>query len=600
MSNTAQIYKTEVNLAGLLEVLGTNLYSRPEVAVRELVQNAHDGCRRRELDGDENYAPQISVGTDFGEGRIWIEDNGAGMSADEVHQYLATIGVGQTREARQKTQDEGLIGFFGLGFLTAYMIGKSVEVITCSHKEGSETVRFYSESGRNYTLQTISEQMTGTRVSIVLKDDLADISDGEKLMAVLRQYCRLLTIPISFANTGKPINDIVPPWRMDMEGWPDIRKRKVMQDFALSMESWFEPIAVIPVESDGHGGGLLWIHDRNTYGSEDNRKVSVFIRGMLVAENERDLLPSWAGFVSGTYEAASLVPTASRESLQKTEEYQDVQDSIINALSSGLIHIAQNEPQTWNAILRRHGQSMLGAAIADPDFFDAAKEKLTLPTFQGEQTMADIVANSDGKIYVGFSEEYSADYATLIATGQPIIKGFQYGAAPFAALYAEEHGLEVVELGTSSAISSLFPDHNVSEDEKKLLEEWFEDEHTRLVISHFEPSDLPVALMLDRDAALKSYFESEKADKDFSQGILALARQHTNTIQSEKPRILVINMAAPAIRTLFSISRDRANLGAQQLKSFMNMIAAPALGKQSNPQKALQDFSSAFVELMKE
>lgn len=112
---TASLQKTKVDFAGLMRVLGEALYSTPHVAIRELVQNAYDSCTRRALEAADRFEPAIAV--TVAPGVLTITDNGAGLTAEEIHSYLATVGAGYTRALREQGA-KGLIGYFGLGFLS--------------------------------------------------------------------------------------------------------------------------------------------------------------------------------------------------------------------------------------------------------------------------------------------------------------------------------------------------------------------------------------------------------------------------------------------------------------------------------------------------
>lgn len=133
-------YSTEVNLNGLIEVLSKHLYSTPVVAVRELVQNGHDAIVRRRIEQpDAPKDNQIRVVVDVAKSTITITDTGAGLTESEIHGFLATVGVGYTRMLRQQDDNTGLIGMFGLGFLSAFVLAKEVTVLTTSSANaGSE------------------------------------------------------------------------------------------------------------------------------------------------------------------------------------------------------------------------------------------------------------------------------------------------------------------------------------------------------------------------------------------------------------------------------------------------------------------------------
>ena len=126
LSTLSSVHQTQVDLGGLMTVLGQHLYSTPIVAVRELVQNAHDSLVRRRM---EDLAWQgegkILVEGDLAAGVLRISDCGAGLTADEIHSFLATVGVGYTRKLRESSGSENLIGLFGLGFLSAFVLAEA-------------------------------------------------------------------------------------------------------------------------------------------------------------------------------------------------------------------------------------------------------------------------------------------------------------------------------------------------------------------------------------------------------------------------------------------------------------------------------------------
>ena len=141
-------YSTEVNLNGLIEVLSKHLYSTPVVAVRELVQNGHDAIVRRRIEQpDAPKDNQIRVVADVAKSTITITDTGAGLTESEIHGFLATVGVGYTRMLRQQDDNTGLIGMFGLGFLSAFVLAKEVTVLTTSWQTPDQSWKYHSTSG---------------------------------------------------------------------------------------------------------------------------------------------------------------------------------------------------------------------------------------------------------------------------------------------------------------------------------------------------------------------------------------------------------------------------------------------------------------------
>ncbi len=263
-----QLRNTEVNLNGLMTVLGKHLYSTPVVAVRELVQNAHDSIIRRRLedpafaaaattgapadaDASEKTAPQsrITVIGNPAKGTLRVIDTGAGLTAEEIHAYLATVGVGYTRTLREKDDDTGLIGMFGLGFLSAFVLANEVTVTTTSYQQPHQGRRYQSATGERYTLSPAPARAIGAEVALTLREEFTHLASPETLRRVLTHYCVLLREPVYVGDSPTPLNPERPPWQepegntVEHPAWL-LRKRLA---FARRFEDYFEPVCTMPV-----------------------------------------------------------------------------------------------------------------------------------------------------------------------------------------------------------------------------------------------------------------------------------------------------------------------------------------------------------------
>lgn len=579
MDTVANLYTTQVNLSGLLEVLGHNLYSTPEVAVRELIQNAHDSCNRRRIEGGagaDDAGPEIVVGCDAHKKILWVEDTGAGLTRDEVVAYLATVGSGYTRVLREQARDNSLIGAFGLGFLTAYVIGCRVDLWSTSYKEPDKAVHFASDTGQTYVLEDVEARPVGTRVEIHLKEDYEDLAERPVLDAIMRQYCALLPLPVYIGEDRERINGNPPPWREDLDTMPEARKRMLRLEFAERFEDRFDPLCALPVDAeDGlEGEGLFWIHDASTYGNADNRRLAVFVRGMLVTSNERDLLPSWAGFMAGVFESDHLVPTASRESLQKNDAYYAAQAQLAREVTRQLSILVANEPEIWRSVMRRHNEAMRGAAICDDVLFDLLCDELTVPTSEGDLTLPQILQRSGGLLHLSLGEDSGAEEVVARTMGVPIVNGYRYGAVPFCAQYADVKDVKLIRLGTEAGNKDLFPPADIDADTEAKFVEWFGGENRRVVASYFDPAYLPIVVLTDREAELKQFYESDEADLRIASGALALARLYTDKIEEKPPLTVVVNLNADVVTRLLDASPDSAERAARLLRALADLLVS--------------------------
>lgn len=562
-------FDTGVDLSGLMAVLSQHLYSTPDVAIRELVQNAHDSVTRRQMLDSTAPASSISVVTDEAARRLEFCDNGAGLTRDEIHEHLATVGVGGTRELREQTNSDDLIGMFGLGFLSAFVVADEVTVTTTSFRSPDQTWQYRSFDGFRYTLLPAEPGPVGTVVTLHLSPGYEDLASPAMADAVLRRYCRLLPHPVRL-DDQVPVN-LAPPWRSGTEATARVTDgADDALSFALAFETRFEPLAAIPVHTDtGWLEGMLWIHGGSTYGNADNRQLSAYVRGMLLADNDIDLLPRWAGFVSGVVESPNLTPTASRETLQRDSSYTEAQIAMAESLTSGLADLARDRPRVWQRILRRHGEALLGAAITDDRLFELVADQVEVPTSQGTRHVAGL--RSGRRIYASTGSERGFEEVLFNAIGLPIARGDRYGVLPFLRRYADRHGLELVEVGTDDGNAALFAPAPLADDDRQWLQRELAGPDEAIVAVTFDPTSMPLVVIPDRTAELKQRLERDDLDRAAGSAVAGLARLHTAGIEDRPPVGVHVNMSCPTINHLLA-ARHHNPVGATRATSFLRTI----------------------------
>lgn len=608
-----------------MKVLGEHLYSTPMVALRELVQNAHDSCHRRRIEdpaGSAASSPRIEVRASHGQRTLTIEDRGAGLTRDEIEKYLATVGAGYTRTLRESGADANLIGFFGLGFLSAFVVAERTEVHTCSYREPERAWLFSSRAGHSYTIRPAPARPVGTAVTLYLQPKFTELANLQIVRTLLERYCCLLEFPVHCGPEG-PVNDLPPPWR-DRADRSVLRKKKLAMEFAERFESRFRPLFTMPVASPSapappsltllDGGdssqavaapagptpvaGLLWIQDSATYGTSDNRNVWVFVRGMMVTDEDRDLLPAWAGFAGAVVESDALAPTASRESLQKNDAYRAVQRQLHESLIAGLAEIARSEPESWQRLLTRHNEALLGAALDDERLFSLLCDELTVPTSQGDLTAAKVLEYSGGRIHISHSEHSGFEELLFRALKVPVVRGTRYAALPFCKRYTERLRGGLVILGTADD-RALFTDADIDAADGERLRAWFRADDAQVVLARFKPAHLPLILVPDRDVELKRRMESDEAKRSIATAALRLAHMFTSAIDDGPIARLYVNLDCPAITALLTARDDQRTLALELLRAFASLSTEPQqAGRFMDVDQALERMSAAITTLL--
>ncbi|HBN0629115.1 TPA: ATP-binding protein [Escherichia coli] len=597
-------YSTEVNLNGLIEVLSKHLYFTPVVAVRELVQNGHDAIVRRRIEQpDAPKDNQIRVVADVAKSTITITDTGAGLTESEIHGFLATVGVGYTRMLRQQDDNTGLIGMFGLGFLSAFVLAKEVTVLTTSWQTPDQSWKYHSTDGQKYTVTPHQSSETGTQVILTLKEEYSHLASNNLLNRVLSRYCILLHEPVYVGDASEPVNKLQPPWREVAPEGVTMHRALVQRKnlaFAAQFESSFEPICTIPVVPAGMSDavGILWIQDGATYGTSDNRNLSLFLRGMLLDDEARELLPPWAGFIGGVIESSKLTPTASREDLQRDETWVAVQEALKEALISGLSDLAQNQPEIWRRVLMRHNEALLGAALCDDRLFDLLKDRLQVPTSKGALLAKDLRVNNS--IHILLSRDGGFEEMLFHILQRPVARGDRYAVVPFLRRWALLYHCRIIEVGTQTGNEQLFSLAELPEEQVAYLEEHLCDGE-QLIISRFEPAVLPLVVTPDREAELKQILEQDDADKRISTAALMLARQFTSQIQKTKTSSLYINLNNPCVMQLVTaLQHHQQPAAALRLLKSLKVILCSSGNKEQqwDLHQALEDFTQVIPVLI--
>ena len=600
------IHATEVDLGGLLTVLGAHLYSTPAVTVRELVQNAHDSISRRRIEDPAFEGGAIELESDVARGVLVVRDDGAGMTRDEVTRFLATIGAGATREARERGEgEEDLIGLFGLGFLSAFIIADRTLVRSTSHRAPGEGVEYRSTTGERYALADAEPRAIGTEVELQLGEEHRALADPGTLHAVVSRYCRLLDVPVAVG--GEVVNAEPPPWRDaggEVAEHPAQRHRR-RSAFAEAFDPSFAPVCFVDVEpaGDSDARGLLWVQDAATYGGSDNRRLAVYVRGMLVDDDARELLPRWAGFVSGVVESRALTPTASREELQRDARYDAVRATLKETLVEGLARAAREEPEAWARVLTRHNEALLGAALADERVEALVADDLLIPTSDGEMTARELLEAGGGRAHVSMGEG-GFEEMRFRALKVPIALGTRYAVLPFLRRWCQARDAELVEIGTEHGDGALFRRVEIEEEDRAWLAERLAGPGDELIPAAFEPEGMPFVLVPDREAELKHRLEQDATEERIASSALHLARLHTATIEGGRAARLYVNVGSPAVAALLDARRRGADTTAATglLRAVLALIAAGERNVRSGIDlgAAMADIGAAVTRLSKE
>ena len=597
---TRQSFK--LHLPGLLKVLAEHLYSNKQVAIRELIQNAHDSCLRRAVEGKEaHYRPRITIAADGERQVLTISDNGCGLTAEEIDAYLATIGRSYTRELRDRLsmlsweEASRLIGQFGFGFLSAFLIASEVTLITHSLRPGSSALRWQSSGDEHYDLGPGEREEVGTTIELHIKPSAAFVLQPNLLVETVRKYADFLPDPIYVAGDRTPVNLMLPPWEARDPQAASLEY--IARAFDLA-----DPLCVIPLHDEtvdlGHDSlslplsGFLFVPPSSVASVREYGDLRVFIRRMFICDDERELLPPWARFVRGVIDCPLLQPTASRESIHQDDAFEAIQQALEHQLVEGLRRMAQEDPATWRRLVRGHPDVITGWAVRDNQFFDQVADIVPFRTSRGRLTLPDYLALTGDAIYFS-AEQLGSLQERLLAEGHdvPVIDASWFAVRPFLEKYAErQRDVGLVQL--DGDVKKLLRPADPTPFERLLA--IYQAQGVKAQIVAFKPAELPaivvyppnVDFILDAHSALETD-ELPGPFADLVGGYLSGLRVDEQALRGT----LYLNSTCPLIRRLADDPPAEGALVA--VLTLLHQVARLFAGRTLTPTDAAQAFGAA-------
>jgi molecular chaperone HtpG len=549
-----------LHLPGLLKVLAEHLYSSKKVGVRELIQNAHDSCVRRKIEAVEpHYRPRIDVGLDVKRRVLTLRDNGHGLTEEEVGTYLATIGRGYTRELRERlalsAPDEAaeLIGQFGLGFLSAFLLASEVTLTTRSF-QGGPALRWYSAGDEHYDLGPGQREEVGTTVELKVKPAASFLLSEQALTETVRTYADFLPTPIHVNGDDEPANLMAPPWEAP-------NPERAIPEYIARAFRGTRPLCVLPLGDAkvnlGHDTltvplqGFLFVPPGSVASVREFGDLTVFIRRMFICERERDLLPPWARFVRGVVECPLLQPTASREAVHQDENFELVRQALEEQLGAGLRRLAQDEPAVWRKVVRGHSDVLIGWAVSDNEFFDRVEDLVTFHTTRGPLSLPEYLEHSGGNLYY-VTRELGSLQEQMLAEGRdvPAIDASWFSVTPFLEKYAQRHAdVNLVQLdGEAQQLLRPAPEEAFAG-----LLEHYRAQGVRARVASFKPAEAPALMLYPQGADLAREAEASLQAGDLPGPLAGLVRPYVEGKFADGDELrgtLYLNASCPLVRRL--------------------------------------------------
>ncbi|WP_067454331.1 HSP90 family protein [Actinomadura macra] len=399
----------QVDLRGVVDLLSRHLYASPRVYLRELLQNAVDAITARGTGGGRVV---IETGGDA----LRVHDDGIGLTEDEVHTLLATIGRSSKRDELGFARHD-FLGQFGIGLLSAFLVADEIEVVTRSAR-GGDAVRWTGLAGGSYRVEPAEREEPGTTVTLRARSGSAELLSPPVVADLARTYGALL--PVELTVDGVRITGDGPAWRA---GHRDpAERRRALEQYCEELFG-FTPFDVVDLEVPEAGlTGVAFVlpHPVAPTARAAHR---VYLKRMLLAENVEGLLPEWAFFARCVVDAGELRPTASREALYEDELLDSVREGLGEVLRQWLVKLAETDPAGLGGFLRLHQLGVKAMALHDDDMLRIVDRWLEYETSAGPMTLAEFRRRHPDGRFTTSVDEFRRLSAVAGAQGVGLVNG---------------------------------------------------------------------------------------------------------------------------------------------------------------------------------
>jgi molecular chaperone HtpG len=550
----------QVDLRGVVDLLSHHLYASPRVYVRELLQNAVDAITaRRAVRPDAPATVHIEPSELTDDGTLRVHDTGIGLTEEQVHELLATIGRSAKRDELGFARHE-FLGQFGIGLLSCFLVADEIRVWTrCGD---APTVSWIGYADGRYQVVPAVDQRPepGTTVTLVPRRGAEQWLAGSTVTDLARLYGSLLPYPVRVADV--PITTGGLPWSPSAgaggtaataAGSPAARRTRLVE-YARRTFGFtpFDMVDLAVPEAGLTGVAFVLPKPVNPAAQRGHR---VYLKRMLLTESAEGLLPEWAFFARCVVDAGELRPTASREALYEDTLLESTRQALGDQLRGWLVRLAQRDPDRLAEFLGVHHLGVKALALHDDEMLRLVEQWWPMETNTGRMTLAEFRSRHGLVRYAATVDEFRQLAAVAAAQGLAVVNaGYTYDTEIIERLPRLDRTnlierLEPVDLTTR--FHSLDPPVDLATRPFLVLAQRTLDRlGCEVVLRAYDPATLPALYLASRSAAFQGDLRAtrERVDEVWAGVLDAIAASGPE----ERPQ-LVLNHRNPLVRRVTAL-----------------------------------------------
>lgn len=403
----------KIHSENILPIIKKWLYSDKDIFVRELISNACDAISKlRTITEDQTQEWRIDLVINKENRTLTFSDNGIGMTGEEVEKYIAQIAFSGAEDFVKKYQsnkeEDQIIGHFGLGFYSAYMVAETVKIETLSHEVGAESVLWSCDGSSTYTLEKSERTTRGTAVILTLSKEEEEYLDPTRMREILNAYCSFLPYPI-YLN-GSCINEKPPLW---MKNPVECTDQEYLEFYRTLFPTESEPLFWVHLNVDYpfHLKGILYFPKISQESDLKKESIKLFCNRVFVSDNCKDLLPDFLMILRGAIDSPDIPLNVSRSYLQMDRTVRQLGSHIAKKISDRLSALYRSEKEKFLSYWEDIETIIKFGALQDEKFYERAKEFLVYKNSEKSWTTLEeyIERHPEQTVYYAFEEGHFLD-----------------------------------------------------------------------------------------------------------------------------------------------------------------------------------------------
>lgn len=616
---TNQKGSISIHTENIFPIIKKWLYSDKDIFIRELISNGCDAVNKYkklislgEAKGNADESYKIKVSIDKENSALIFEDNGIGMTAEEVEKYINQVAFSGAEDFfntyKEKMNEENdIIGHFGLGFYSSFMVSKKVQIDTLSYKENATPVRWVSEDGLEFELtQSDNRETRGTTITLFLADDSKEFLEEYTVRNIIDKYCSFLPVDI-YLETIKteetkedevvdttPINDTNPLW---LKAPKDCTDEEYKEFYRKVFKTFDEPLFWIHLNVDYPFNlkGILYFPKLKNEFELIEGKVKLYNNQVFVADNIKEVIPEFLLLLKGVIDCPDLPLNVSRSFLQNDRDVSKISKHIVKKVADKLKSLYKNERENYEKFWDDIQVFIKFGCLKDESFYDKVKDSILFKTINSQYiTLNDYLENCkekhENKVFYVSNEEQQSQYIKLFK---------DYGLdAVILDSTIDNHFISMIEFKNQGVqfnridadLSDILKDNDnennkeIKTDIENLFKDVIGDRINNYSVESLKSEDTPAIILISEQSRRMAEMRSQFAGMDFGMSF-------------EEEKTLVINNNSSIVKKLVSLKDDESKK--EQVSLICNQIVDIALlSNKELDSKQLDEFIKRNNQLM--